>query len=116
MQSLEATFKVFALDAIRTHDSFGEEVIRYGYYPRLAAIQSRRKRSASVVEGSQDAGAAAGAGVGEGGGRNKMARTTRKMSRSEMVCFDETASSETRSEEAVEAEDDDEEEEEDMYN
>ena len=84
MQSLELAYQGFALDAIRTHDSYGDEVVRYGYYPRLAAIQSR-KRSASVVQDSQEVGAGAGEGP------NKMPRT-RKMSRSEMVCFDETSS------------------------
>jgi hypothetical protein len=100
VESLERAYDGFALDAIRTHDSFGEEVIRYGYYPRLAAIQSR-KRSASVLHGSED---------DTGAGANKMLRT-RKMSRSEMVRFDET-SSETQTETVLDSDvvDDD------MYN
>lgn len=57
---------------------------------------------------SQDAASGAAAGVGEG--PNKMPRT-RKMSRSEMVCFDETSASETQSEVVMESEDED-----DMYN
>jgi hypothetical protein len=100
VQSLEAAFEGFALDIIRTHDSCGEEVIRYGYYPRLAAIQSR-KRSASVVVDSQDGGA---------GGRSSKTPRLRKMSRSQMVCFDET-SSETQTETVLESEN-----EENMYN
>jgi hypothetical protein len=105
--SHERAYHGFALDAIQTHDSFGDEVIRYGYYPRLAAIRSRkRKRSASVaVEDSQDAFVAAGAGV-----RGKFPRP-RKMSRSEMVCLDETSASETQSDVVMESEDED-----DMYN
>lgn len=70
------------------------------------------------MEDSQDAGAAGGVGiesVGDGGpSPNKMARTTRKMSRSEMVCFDQTETeTETQSEAAFEPEDEDED---DMYN
>lgn len=111
--SLEQTYRGFALDAIRTHNSFGDEIIRYGYYPRLAAIQSR-KRSASVAgmgQGSQQAApAAAGAGAGgiaggleAGKGRpNTLPRPTRRMSTSELVCFDESSSEvQTQSEETV---------------
>ena len=81
---------------IRTHDSYGDEVIRYGYYPREAAVQSR-KRSASMIQDSRQgasavvAGAAGVGGVGAGeGGPSKMPRRTgpRKMSRSELICCD----------------------------
>jgi hypothetical protein len=85
VKSLELEYKGFALDIIRTQDSFGNEVVRYGYYPRLASVQNR-KRSASVFQDEEDAGAGAG-----GEGPSKMPRT-RKMSRSEMVCLDETSS------------------------
>jgi hypothetical protein len=110
--SHERAYHGFALDAIQTYDSFGDEVIRYGYYPRLAAVRSRkRKRSASVaVEDSQDAFVAAGVGVGGEGGPSKFPRP-RKMSRSEMVCLDETSASETQSDVVMESEDED-----DMYN
>lgn len=114
LKSIELSFADFALDAIRTHDSCGEQVIRYGYYPNLAARQSR-KRSASAVEYSQDAvagDAAAASGVGGQGSSSKVPRL-RKMSRSEVVCFDET-SSETQPETALDS--DEEEEEEDLYN
>ncbi len=83
---------------IRTLDSYGDEVIRYGYYPRLAAIQSR-KRSASMIQDSRQgssifAAAAGAAGAGgadaEEGGPSKMPRRSgpRKMSRSELICCD----------------------------
>lgn len=94
--SLECKYAGFALDVIRAHDSYGEEVIRYGYYPREAAIQSC-KRSASLGQGSRQgsaavvAGAAGVGGADAGQGRaSKMPRRTgpRKMSRSELICCD----------------------------
>jgi hypothetical protein len=114
VQSLELAHHGVSLDAIRTLDPFGSEVVRYGYYPRLAAVQNRRKRPASVVMGSDDLGNPV-SGNGEEGPNNKTARTTttttttaatkatprRKMSRSDIVCFDET-SSETHADADVE--------------
>ncbi len=91
--SLESRFAGFALDVIRTHNSYGEEVIRYGYYPREAAVQSR-KRSASMVQDSPQGSSVLAAGVGgtdaEEGGPSKMPRRSgpRKMSRSELICCD----------------------------
>jgi hypothetical protein len=107
LKPIEQSYAGFALNAIRTHDSRGQVVIRYGYYPRLAALQSR-KRSASAVEDSQDAGGG-GEGEGEGEGSSSKVPRLRKMSRSELVCFDET-SSETQPGSALESDD------EDMYN
>ena len=110
--SLEQTYNGFALDAIHTDDSFGSDVVRYGYYPRLAAVQSR-KRSAPVAgfvdqeTRIQGAGAGAGAGAdvgacGEAGLDKLPGRTTRKMSMSKLVCFDESSSdAQTQSEETV---------------
>ncbi|KAF7511943.1 hypothetical protein GJ744_003176 [Endocarpon pusillum] len=102
LRALRTKYARFALDVIRTHDSHGDEVIRYGYYPREAAVQSR-KRSASMVQDSQPGSSVAGAaGVGHGGdsgggagegGPSKMPRRSgaRKMSRSEMICCDANA-------------------------
>ncbi len=100
LKLIEPSLPGLALDAIRILDSRGEQVIRYGYYPRLAAHQSR-KRSASAVEPSQDA----AAGVAEGGSHGSSSKVPRlrKMSRSEMVCFDET-SSETQPETVLDSE------------
>ena len=94
LRAHKAKYAGFALDVIRTHDSHGDEVIRYGYYPREAAVQSR-KRSASMVQDSQPGSSIArAAGVGSGdageGGPSKMPRRSgaRKMSRSELICCD----------------------------
>lgn len=89
--ALRTKYAGCALDVIRTHDSHGDEVIRYGYYPREAAVQSR-KRSASMVQDSQPGSSVAGAAGGEAGvgGPSKMPRRggARKMSRSELICCD----------------------------
>lgn len=100
VMSIERTYNGFALDSIHTEDAFGSDVVRYGYYPRLAAIQSR-KRSAAVA-GVVEQGARRQHAGGEAGLEKLSARTMRKMSRSELVCFDESSSdAHTQSEDTV---------------
>lgn len=84
-----ATYKDYELDAIRTYDSTGNAVTRYGWYPLLVPRPSRKRSASVALEDSQDDD---DAGAGDEGRLHKRPHA-RKMSTSELVCFDLTSGS-----------------------
>jgi hypothetical protein len=122
VKSLELAHRGVTLDTVEAVDAFGNKVTRYGYYPRLAKpvdqTQETRKRAIppDEVVDSNDPRLVAGETQPQqcDDGREEeheeppsQTPRTRKMSRSDLVCFDET-SSEVYAETVIESTDEDE--------